>query len=50
MKENDMYIRPLQESDALISFTWRNNLEIWKYTASKPNKYITSEIELKWNR
>jgi diamine N-acetyltransferase len=48
MKENDIYIRPLQESDALISCKWRNNPEIWKYTGSKPNKYITPEIEMEW--
>jgi RimJ/RimL family protein N-acetyltransferase len=48
MKENDLYIRPLQESDALISFIWRNNPDIRKYTGSKPNKCITPEIEMEW--
>ncbi len=46
MKENDIYIRPLQESDALLSCIGRNNPDIWKYTRSKPNKYITPKIEM----
>ena len=41
-------IRPLQEEDASISYKWRNNPEIWKYTESKPDMNITYEIELNW--
>lgn len=41
-------IRPLQESDALISYQWRNNPLIWKYTGSKPDKIITVDMELMW--
>lgn len=43
-------IRPLQESDALISYQWRNNPVIWKYTGSRPNQTITKEIETEWIR
>lgn len=43
-------IRPLQEKDALISYQWRNNPAIWKYTGSKPNQIITKEIETEWIR
>ncbi len=41
-------IRPLQKEDALISYQWRNDPEVWKYTGSKPNIKVTPEIELQW--
>ncbi len=41
-------IRPLQESDAYISYQWRNNPVIWKYTGSKPDKTITVDMEREW--
>ena len=41
-------IRPLKKDDAYISYLWRNNPEIWKYTGSKPDKEITIELELQW--
>ena len=43
-------IRPLQAEDAAISYKWRNNLKLWKYTGSKPDRNITYEIELSWLR
>ena len=43
-------IRPLQETDAFISYNWRNKPEIWKYTGHKPDKEITLEIENEWIR
>jgi len=43
-------IRPLEEKDALISYKWRNNPLIWKYTGNRPDKTITPEIELDWIR
>jgi RimJ/RimL family protein N-acetyltransferase len=43
-------IRPLEEADALLSYKWRNNPEIWKYTGNKPDKEITLEIEYEWIR
>lgn len=45
-----LYIRPLMESDALVSWRWRNNPEIWKYTGSHPNMEVTPEVELGWIR
>ena len=47
---NNIYLRPLVERDAEISFKWRNNPVIWKYTGTKPNTIITYEIELNWIR
>jgi RimJ/RimL family protein N-acetyltransferase len=41
-------IRPLIEQDALISWRWRNDVSVWKYTGSKPDIAITPEIELDW--
>jgi diamine N-acetyltransferase len=43
-----VYLRPLQVEDAQISYKWRNNPEIWKQTGSKPDKYITPEMEAEW--
>ena len=34
--------------DALTSYQWRNDPEVWKYTGSKPNVKITKEIESEW--
>jgi len=45
-----VYIRPLRESDALVSYTWRNDPEVWRYTASRPDRYITPEMEVEWIR
>ena len=41
-------IRPLDISDAQISWKWRNNPNIWKFTGSKPNRKITQKIEQEW--
>lgn len=45
-----VYLRPLILSDALTSFQWRNDPEIWVYTKFKPTMYITPEIETEWLR
>lgn len=43
-------IRPLMESDADVSWEWRNNPEVWKFTGSRPDREITPEIERNWIR
>ena len=43
-------IRPLQESDALVSYKWRNDPEVFKYTGNVYNNIITLETELAWIR
>ena len=43
-----VYIRPLRREDALISYRWRNDPDIWKYTGHRPNMEVTPEIELAW--
>lgn len=44
----NIYIRPLREEDALISYMWRNDPKIWKNTGSRPDRVITPEIETEW--
>jgi RimJ/RimL family protein N-acetyltransferase len=44
----EIYIRPLREEDALTSWKWRNDPEVWKLTGSRPDRYITEELELSW--
>ena len=46
----NVYIRPLCVKDALKSSHWRNDPEIWAYTSSRPDRYITQDIELEWIR
>lgn len=43
-----VYIRPLQEEDALTSYQWRNDPRIWRFTGSRPNCTITPEMEREW--
>ena len=42
------YIRPLREEDSAISYKWRNNPLVWRYTGSRPDREITPEIERDW--
>ncbi|KQM44712.1 GNAT family N-acetyltransferase [Chryseobacterium sp. Leaf201] len=44
----NVLIRPLVIQDALTSYQWRNDNEVWKYTGSRPNIDITAEIESSW--
>ncbi|WP_395803606.1 GNAT family N-acetyltransferase [Daejeonella sp.] len=43
-----IYLRELYLSDAKISFNWRNDPIVWKYTGFKPDKFISHEMELEW--
>lgn len=44
----EILIRKLQEGDAKISYQWRNDKEVFKYTGNTYNKYISYETELEW--
>lgn len=44
----NVLIRPLQKEDALISYQWRNDPEVWKFTGARPDIEITKEIESEW--
>ncbi|MNU43927.1 Spermidine N(1)-acetyltransferase [compost metagenome] len=46
--DNLVYIRPLVLSDANVSYQWRNDSDIWKYTEFKPDRYISLETEQEW--
>lgn len=41
-------IRPLKIEDAQISYLWRNDPMVWKFTGSKPDREITLEMEEEW--
>lgn len=43
-------IRPLVEQDAYISYKWRNDPEVFKYTGNVYTEEITLESELAWIR
>lgn len=46
----NVLIRPLREQDALTSYKWRNDPDIWQNTGRKPDKHITGQIETEWIR
>lgn len=45
-----IFLRPLVIDDAMTSFQWRNNPEVWKFTPFRPAAPITAEIETNWLR
>jgi RimJ/RimL family protein N-acetyltransferase len=45
---NKVYIRPLQAEDAQTSYQWRNDPKIWRFTGSRPDRYVTVEMETEW--
>ncbi|ROI02177.1 GNAT family N-acetyltransferase [Chryseobacterium sp. G0240] len=45
---HNVLIRPLVKEDALTSYQWRNDPEIWQFTGSRPDITITKEIESEW--
>lgn len=48
IQESNVYLRPLRIEDALVSYHWRNDHEVWKYTGNRPDRTITPEIESEW--
>ncbi|MBE0679895.1 MAG: GNAT family N-acetyltransferase, partial [Bacteroidales bacterium] len=44
----NVLIRPLREQDAHVSWKWRNDPDVWKYTGKRPDRRITKEIEIEW--
>jgi len=45
---NNIYLRPLVIEDAKVSYHWRNNPEVWKYSRFVPTCTTTLEAETKW--
>lgn len=48
--KTSIFLRPLVVADAMTSFHWRNNPEVWKFTPFRPGTPITEEIETNWLR
>ena len=46
----EVTIRPLEEADAFVSFKWRNDHEVFKYTGNTYKNEIKVETELEWIR
>lgn len=44
----NIYLRPLRKEDALVSWKWRNDPEIWALTGRTWNNIVTKEIEENW--
>jgi diamine N-acetyltransferase len=44
----EIYIRPLELGDAKISYRWRNQEFIWKFTGTRPDQEITLSMEQDW--
>ena len=45
----EVYLRPLTIDDAAISWRWRNDPSIWRYTGSRPDREVTEEMEREWS-
>jgi diamine N-acetyltransferase len=43
-----IYLRPLVLDDAKVSYLWRNNPLIWKYSRFDPKTTITLSTEINW--
>ncbi|MBN1181403.1 MAG: GNAT family N-acetyltransferase, partial [Bacteroidales bacterium] len=46
----NVLIRPLIEEDAVTSYRWRNDSDIWKFTGQRPDIEISQGIEFDWIR
>ena len=45
-----VYIRPLKEDDASVSYLWRNDPEIWEFTTFRPSGFVSENMEKEWIR
>ena len=44
----DVFLRKLERTDAYVSYKWRNDPEVFKYTRTVYDHEITLETELHW--
>ena len=44
----DVFLRRLERNDAYVSYKWRNDPEVFKYTGTVYDHEITLETELQW--
>lgn len=47
-RNNRIKIRSLEEKDALTSYKWRNDKEVFKYTGNTYDNFISYKTELEW--
>jgi len=45
-----IYLRKLKFEDAIISWKWRNDPEVWQLTGRKWNNYVSQQMEEDWIR
>lgn len=43
-----IYLRPLLREDARISWQWRNDADVWRFTFNHPDKTVTQKMEEEW--
>ena len=48
MLDLSIYLRPLCLEDAAVSYHWRNDPRIWRYTFSRPDTVVSYEMEKEW--
>lgn len=48
--KHNVKLRRLNEEDAMTSWKWRNDPEVFRYTARRPDITVTPEIEREWIR
>ena len=46
----EVELRPLTVADSATSVQWRNDPEIWRFTASAPDREISLDDEMAWAR
>lgn len=46
--QSTIYLRPIVLDDAKVSYKWRNDSEIWKFTKYQPKETVTPEMETEW--
>ena len=44
----EIILRPLLPDDAKVSWRWRNDADVWKYTFNRPDRLITEKMEKEW--
>ena len=49
-RAEEVFLRPLAEDDAAVSWRWRNDPSVWANTISRPDIAVTEEIERDWAR
>lgn len=46
--KDSVFLRLLTPEDALTSCKWRNNPKVWELTGTRPDTFVTPEMEVAW--